>query len=84
MLLFDVVILWKLLVDRRLFAQNAASSCCLAVTLDPISNSLDLFRIRLGKIPKPGMAGWNDHAICADSSAVFTMGWLDFHRQAVN
>ena len=30
------------------------------------------------------MAGWNDYAIRFDSSAVFAMGWLGFHRQSVN
>jgi hypothetical protein len=47
-LLFDAITLWKLLVGRCLFAQKAATSCRLAVTLDAIPDCLALFRVRLG------------------------------------
>ena len=84
MLLFAAVTLRKLLVGRCLFAQNARTRRRLAITLDPISDCLDLFRIRLGKISKPGMAGRYDYAIRFDPSPIFAMGWLGFHRQSVN
>ena len=74
MLLFDAITLGKLLVGRCLFAQKTPTSFCLAVTVNAISDCLDLFRVRLGKIPKPGMAGWNDYAIRFDPSPIFAMG----------
>jgi hypothetical protein len=79
-LLFDVVILRKLLVARCLFANKTPTSFCLAVTVNPISDCFDLFRVRLGKIPKSRMARWNNYAICTNPSSVFALGWMEFHR----
>jgi len=76
--LFYAVILRKLLVGRCLFAKKTATSCRLAVTVDAISNRPDLFCVWLGKIPKSGMAEWNDYAIRFDPSSLFAMGWLGF------